>query len=75
MYFPLRAIRREAVADGPWFLRQERCYLVPGDSPLGFRLPLDSLPWAARETIPTSTRLIQHSFRPWRPMPDPPAVA
>jgi uncharacterized protein (DUF2126 family) len=37
---------------GPWFLRQERCYLVPGDSPLGFRLPLDSLPWAAAGDYP-----------------------
>jgi len=36
----------------PWFLRQERCYLVPGDSPLGFRLPLDSLPWAAAGDFP-----------------------
>ena len=32
---------------GPWFLRSEKCYLIPGDSPIGFRLPLDSLPWAA----------------------------
>ncbi len=32
---------------GPWFLRTERCYLIPGDSPMGYRLPLDSQPWAA----------------------------
>ncbi|WP_119152891.1 DUF2126 domain-containing protein [Caldimonas tepidiphila] len=37
---------------GPWFLRDERCYLVPGDSPLGWRLPLDSQPWVARGDYP-----------------------
>lgn len=30
---------------GPWFLRDEHCRLIPGDSPLGYRLPLDSQPW------------------------------
>ena len=30
---------------GPWFFRDERMYLYPGDSPMGYRLPLDSLPW------------------------------
>ncbi len=39
-------------ASGAWFLREERCYLVPGDSPLGFRLPLDSLPWASKADFP-----------------------
>ena len=32
---------------GPWFFRDERMYLLPGDSPMGWRLPLDSLPWLA----------------------------
>jgi uncharacterized protein (DUF2126 family) len=37
---------------GPWFLRTERMYLIPGDSPMGFRLPLDSLPWVAEGEYP-----------------------
>jgi uncharacterized protein (DUF2126 family) len=37
---------------GPWFVRDERLYLVPGDSPMGFRLPLDSLPWMAERDVP-----------------------
>jgi len=37
---------------GPWFLRSERCYLMPGDSPIGYRLPLDSQPWVSRGDYP-----------------------
>ncbi|CAN5154633.1 transglutaminase family protein [soil metagenome] len=37
---------------GPWFLRDERMYLFPGDSPMGYRLPLDSLPWASEADKP-----------------------
>ena len=37
---------------GPWFLRSERCYLIPGDSAIGLRLPLDSQPWALPAEMP-----------------------
>jgi uncharacterized protein (DUF2126 family)/transglutaminase-like putative cysteine protease len=37
---------------GPWFLRDEHCRLIPGDSPLGYRLPLDSQPWVGELDYP-----------------------
>ena len=37
---------------GPWFLRDDVLWLVPGDSPIGLRLPLDSLPWVAEKDYP-----------------------
>jgi uncharacterized protein (DUF2126 family) len=37
---------------GPWFFRDERMYLIPGDSPMGYRLPLDSLPWVSKADYP-----------------------
>ena len=36
---------------GSWFLR-EHCYLLPGDSPIGYRLPLESQPWAKSSDYP-----------------------
>jgi uncharacterized protein (DUF2126 family) len=37
---------------GPWFFRDERMYLMPGDSPMGYRLPLDSVPWVSETDFP-----------------------
>ena len=37
---------------GLWFLREGRCYLIPGDSPMGYRLPLDSQPWVQDKDFP-----------------------
>jgi uncharacterized protein (DUF2126 family) len=37
---------------GPWHFRGERMYLIPGDSPMGYRLPLDSLAWVRDNEYP-----------------------
>ena len=45
---------------GPWFLRDgEILWLIPGDSPMGLRLPIDSIPW------------VKESEYPWVYPPDP----
>jgi len=34
---------------GHWHFRQDRMFLIPGDSPFGLRMPLDALPWSNPE--------------------------
>jgi uncharacterized protein (DUF2126 family) len=48
---PLRSVDDETNhwQSGKWFFRRERMYLIPGDSPMGLRLPMDSLPWESAE--------------------------
>ncbi len=48
---PLGCIKGEWIT-GPWFLRRERCQLLPGDSPMGYRLPLEGLPWVRATDFP-----------------------
>ena len=38
---------RQHWQSGPWEFRRGAMFLIPGNSPMGLRLPLDSLPWIA----------------------------
>ena len=38
-----------------WLFRADTLFLVPGDSPIGHRLPLESLPWADEKVIEQET--------------------
>ncbi|WP_186149386.1 transglutaminase family protein, partial [Burkholderia gladioli] len=49
------------------FFRDERMYLIPGDSPMGYRLPLDSLPWVSATDFPYL--IDQDPFAPAVPLP------
>ena len=51
---PIQAGEGGPWVSGPWFLRDERMYLFPGDSPMGYRLPLDSLPWVDEADAPVA---------------------
>jgi uncharacterized protein (DUF2126 family)/transglutaminase-like putative cysteine protease len=49
---PLRRVENESGLgwqSSAWALRTEKLHLVPGDSPVGFRLPLDALVWEPAE--------------------------
>ena len=52
-----------------WQTRRGRLFLIPGDSPLGFRLPLQSLPYLAPVDYPHLVAADPFAERP--PLPDP----
>ncbi|MDO9434835.1 DUF2126 domain-containing protein [Hydrogenophaga sp.] len=64
---PLQANGNDIWSTGPWFVRDERLYLVPGDSPMGYRLPLDSLPWVSAGDYPY--HIDQDPHAPRDPLP------
>jgi uncharacterized protein (DUF2126 family) len=51
-----------------WKTRRDRLYLIPGDSPLGFRLPLQSLPYVAPVDYPHL--VAADPFAERRPLPE-----
>ncbi|MFN9913706.1 MAG: transglutaminase family protein, partial [Pirellulaceae bacterium] len=56
-------------SSGPWPVRRERLFLLPGDSPVGLRLPLETLPWTGTAHPLAWTPI--DPFQPRSPLPRP----
>jgi uncharacterized protein (DUF2126 family) len=56
---------------GPWIVRDGRVYLIPGDSPMGYRLPLDSLMWVPETDRPLAVVRDPFSREAAEPLPRP----
>ncbi|MFE3835966.1 DUF2126 domain-containing protein [Pseudogemmobacter sonorensis] len=55
-----------------WRLRRGRVYLVPGDSPVGYRIPLNSLPYLSPAQYPYINPMDPTIERP--PLPEPAGI-
>ena len=67
---PLRRVIQDGVRrwqSGRWFFRDGVMFLSPGDSPIGLRLPLESLPWEDPDKI--ETEFATDPFAPRAPLP------
>jgi len=60
---------------GPWPFRGGLMFLLPGDSPAGLRLPLESLPWVSEEDFPYDHPLDPMAARDPLPEPHPDQLA
>jgi uncharacterized protein (DUF2126 family)/transglutaminase-like putative cysteine protease len=68
---PLRRVMQGGARrwqSGRWFFRDGALCLIPGDSPIGFRLPLESLPWADPETLAQDAERPRDPFAPAPPL-------
>lgn len=61
-----RPVSGKGWTSGHWPLKRSNLYLLPGDSPMGLRLPLSALPRAGRDDQPQPSSL----FEPRQPLAD-----
>jgi uncharacterized protein (DUF2126 family) len=69
---PLRRVIQDGVRrwqSGRWFFRDDTLFLIPGDSPIGLRLPLDSLPWMSEADAARHFDAEPDPFAPRDPLP------
>lgn len=68
----IKPLRRKWKSE-KWSLRRGKLFLVPGDAPVGYRLPLSSLPWIPQTSYPFVMNQDPVEGRP--PLPDPVDIA